>query len=155
MRRIAVDTNLLLLLVVGSASRSHIARHKRLRAYSIEDFDFLLEILRNTDEIVATPNAWTEVSNLAGFGLVDPIRSEVFAALANLINKLHERYRTSSSASEEPEFARLGLTDCAWLESSGSNTILLTDDLQLYLAACHRGMNAFNFTHLREQRGLL
>jgi hypothetical protein len=36
-----LDTNLLVLLVVGMTSRAYISRHKRLRAFLESDFDVL------------------------------------------------------------------------------------------------------------------
>jgi hypothetical protein len=42
---VVVDTNLLLLLVVGSASRNYVDKHKRLGDYSLDDFDLLVELI--------------------------------------------------------------------------------------------------------------
>jgi hypothetical protein len=61
MASIVIDTKLMLLLVVGSASRAMIARHKRV-AYGEADFDLLLRILSGFREIVLTPGILAETS---------------------------------------------------------------------------------------------
>ncbi len=53
------------------------------------------------------------------------------------------------------EFIRLGLTDCVILEVCNEDTVLLTDDLDLYRSALGNGRNADYFTHLRQEAGLL
>ena len=61
---VLVDAILLVLLIVGRAGRDRIAKHRRLREFSVGDVDRLLEMLRNVNEIVVTPNTLTESSNL-------------------------------------------------------------------------------------------
>ena len=63
-RSIILDTNLLLLLVVGSTDRRYISAHKNL-AFEEEDSDILVGILSQTPSIILTPNTLTETSNLA------------------------------------------------------------------------------------------
>jgi hypothetical protein len=43
--QVLLDANLLVLWVVGRASRDYIGRHKRLRAYDLADFDSLMRML--------------------------------------------------------------------------------------------------------------
>ena len=72
---VIVDSNLLLLLIVGSASMSYIDKHKRLSgAYSIEDFSTLGKIISEFSEIVSIPHVLTEVSNLADKSTIPPER---------------------------------------------------------------------------------
>ena len=59
-----LDSNLLILLVVGSESRDLIPRHRRLQHYPSEDYDILLDILQDADQLFVTPNTLTEASNL-------------------------------------------------------------------------------------------
>ena len=40
-----IDANLLVLLVVGSVGRNLIAKHRRLREYSEEDYEVLVDLL--------------------------------------------------------------------------------------------------------------
>ena len=59
MSRVAIDANLMLLLVVGEANRRWIARQKGLRVYDDEAFDLLIEGIGDVSRIVVTPNVPT------------------------------------------------------------------------------------------------
>ncbi|MGD0517565.1 MAG: hypothetical protein ABSA26_08525 [Thermoguttaceae bacterium] len=64
---IIVDTNVLLLFFVGKYEPLLIAKHKRTRQYSIEDFQILEKFLKLfQNRIITTPNILTEASNLLG-----------------------------------------------------------------------------------------
>jgi hypothetical protein len=148
---VAVDSNLLLLFVVGSASRDYIAKHKRLRAYTETDFDLLVEQLSSVPAVLLTPNTLTETSNLIGH-LGEPARSHVYEKLTALLSRPEsvERYVPSRRATSLPELPRLGLTDCALLNLCAEGIPLITTDLHLFLAAVGRGARAINFNHLRD-----
>ena len=154
MRRIAVDTNVLLLLLIGSVDPAYIARHKRLGTYRARDHSLLLEQLVGA-EIVVTPTALAEVSNLATYGVQDPLRTRVMDRLRQFIQATAEHYRPSRDLVGATEFGRLGLPDCSWLDALDTNTVLLTDDLGLYNAALARKLSAMNFAHIRRSRGLI
>ncbi len=150
---VAVDSNLLLLLVVGMTSRDYVEKHKRLKEFTIEDFDLLQEQLSVATEIVVTPNTLTETSNLIDH-IADPARAKIYETLRTLVQSpgAAERYISSAAAVEYPELPRLGLTDCVLLDACSTGTPLLTVDLRLYLAAIGRGDKALNFNHLRDAR---
>lgn len=147
---IIVDANLLLLWIVGLASPDYIRKHKRLQAYTDEDFLILVNILSRARKIILTPNTLTETSNLAGY-IAEPARTEIFYIFSALIKaaETEERFIESAAAAARPEFVRLGLTDSALLQLAGDSHTLLTADVDLYLAALHRGLNAENFNHHR------
>jgi len=148
---VILDSQLLVLLVVGVTSRKYIGKHKRLSAYTADDFDLLCDYLTHFQSIVATPNTLTETSNLLR-QIGDPIRSEILTMFRLLsCEQAEERYVTSISVMDTLEFVRLGLTDSALLMVATESHHLLTADFDLYLAATQRGLDAVNFNHLREQ----
>ena len=62
---IVVDTNLLLLLLVGLYDKSLIKDFKRTQKYDIDDFDRLrIVIYYCKNRIYTTPNILTEITNL-------------------------------------------------------------------------------------------
>ena len=150
MKRIAVDANLLLLLVVGSAAPEFVHKHKRLKAYLASDYDLLTSIVERPDRIVATPNALTEVSNLMRHGVQEPLQTKIVRAFQALVGQLDERYQPSRKIIRDPDFLQLRLADCAWLDCLDADTELITADLPLYLVAISRGHAARKFTHLRD-----
>ena len=144
-----IDSNLLVLLTVGSVGRDLIAKHRRLREYTAEDYEILVDLLGKVDQVFVMPNTLTETSNLlAQHG--DPERSRFFERLRAIIQKSEEVVVASVAASGNSSFGRLGLTDAALLEVITAETPLVTVDLDLYLAAVESGdARALNFTHLR------
>ena len=144
-----IDANLLVLLVVGNTDKALISKHRRLRGYSVEDYDTLINILSQAELIFITPNTLTEASNLlAQHG--DPERSLIFDTFRGLIHDNIEVVVRSRVASSRSEFNMLGLTDSVLLEVVSEETPLITVDMDLYLAALQEGWNAaLNFNHLR------
>ncbi len=142
-----IDSNLLVLLVVGSVDRGLISRHRRSRRFSPEDYDRLLALLEPLDRILVTPNTLTEASNLLSSSR-DP---RPMAYLRALIEKTEEIVVASRDAVQNRMFVRLGLTDAALLEVVSAETPLITVDFDLYGAALAKGEGvAFNFTHFQD-----
>jgi hypothetical protein len=148
---VAIDANLLLLLVVGMTDRELISKHKRLRVFAAEDYDLLQVQLSVATEIIVTPNTLTETSNLIDH-IADPARTQIYKKLQALVNSpiTKERYISSVVVSEKPELSRLGLTDCVLLDVCSTGTPLITVDLKLYLCVLKKGGKAVNFNHLRD-----
>ena len=144
-----LDTNLFVLLVVGSESRDLIPKHRRLEHYSSEDYDTLLELLEDADQLFVTPNTLTETSNLVSqHG--EPERSLLMRRLRFLIHGSQEVVVASTQASSNARFERFGLTDAVLLETVKADTPLLTVDLALYLVAIESGEErAINFNPYR------
>jgi hypothetical protein len=128
------------------ASPAYIARHKRLRAYSVRDFELLCTLVSAASRVIVTPNTVTEASNLAG-QISEPARTRVFAQLRALVTVAEERYITSRQAAENSTFLRLGITDAVVLETMEVDLTLLTADLDLYLEAARQGRTVVNFNH--------
>ena len=146
-----IDANLLVLLIVGSAGRDLIAKHRRLRVFSKDDYQCLLNMIDQVAQVFVTPNTLTETSNLiAQHG--EPERGRFFDKLRVLIEKTKEVMVASTDASQIHEFRRLGLTDTALLVVVTAETPLITVDLELYLAVSEKDPKAAkNFWHLRDQ----
>lgn len=149
-RKLLVDTNILLLYVIGSLGLDRIARHKRTGKFTAEDYGLFRKELRRFDGIVVTPNILTEVSNLLGH-TDGKDREKLLALLGTLILVFEERYVRSIEAIETAEFLRPGLADASILSLPMEELVVLTDDLHLYLALQSRGAEVLNFNHLRER----
>ena len=93
-----IDTNLLVLLVVGETDRALISKHRRTRAYRVEDYELLVRLINETDrQVFVTPNTLTEASNLlAQHG--EPERSRMFGVLQVLIETTEEKVVESKVA---------------------------------------------------------
>lgn len=87
--------------------------------------------------------------------IAEPARTDIAVAFRALLETIEgptlieERYVESRRAVQQPEFPRLWLTDSGILDEMTDAQVLLTVDLDLYLAALMRGHKAVNFNHLR------
>jgi hypothetical protein len=144
---IALDTNLIILLIVGLADETVVPKHKRTRAYTTQDFKLLSNIVAGYREIAVVPNALSEVSNLLSFE-ADELSRKILANFSRFISNTREFYITSLDASKRHEFRWLGLSDSAILELAKRETDILTSDVDLHIAALRAGYNSFNFTHM-------
>lgn len=147
---VAVDSNLLLLLIVGMTDRDLVLRHKRLKEFTLDDYDLLQEQLTVATEIIITPNTLTETSNLIDH-IAEPARSRIYSRFRDLIRlpEAKEIHVNAISATDRHELNRLGLTDCALLELCAKGIPVLTVDVKLFLAVIGCGHKAINFNHLR------
>ena len=149
LKGIFIDANLLVLLVVGMTDQALISKHRRLRRFMVEDYERLIELIRQAGQVFLTPNTLTEASNLLAQH-PNPERSRFFAVLRHIIGKSEETVVESKTASRNNAFVRLGLTDAALLEVVSEETPLVTVDLELFRAAFAKGqVAALNFTHLQ------
>jgi rRNA-processing protein FCF1 len=150
---VLVDTNILVLYIIGTLDPDLIRKHKRTSKFLPTDYRLLDGLLRRFRRIVTTPNVLTEVSNL-----VDQIGGETGPKLQALLGGLvetsfEEHYVQSVDASKEEEFQRLGLADSSILLLAREDLLVLTDDRHLYMALLNRGIEAINFDHVRLRYG--
>ncbi len=149
-----VDTNILLLYIVGQSDRGLIARFKRTSKYNAEDFLHLQEVMRPFAEaggVVTTPHVLAELSNLAS-QLAEPGRSQVFRVLAAIVPEMQERHLPALDFHQSPEFIQIGIADTAILQLADTNYLILTDDYRLAGKLEARGIAALNFNQFRLRR---
>lgn len=142
-----VDTNLLLLFVVGGYDRRRIESFKRTSVYTQNDFQRLGWLTKQFNKLWTTPNILTEVDNL-GRQLSEREWSGFVRSLTSFTLEMTEESIPSSCVMGTPIFSRLGLSDTATI-SIKHKFLLLSDDLRLCLAAQRIGYDAINFNHLR------
>ncbi len=147
---LVLDTNLLVLLVVGLVGEELIERHKRLNAFNVGDFRQLVGIVETASKLLFVPHVLAETSNLVR-SVEEPRRTNVTALLGRLIGTTEERPVASQAVVNDTTYLRLGLTDAVLLSLVDRTHTLLTVDFDLYLAASRAGGNARDFNH---ERGL-
>ena len=141
-----LDTNLLLLLVIGLTDPKYIEKHRRVRdIYDADKFLRLIAFIQQGKSLVTTPNILTETSNLL-FQIRDPIRTKIMERFAALIATCEERYVESKAATSAFAYVRLGLTDSAILSLSKENMTVLTVDFDLYNQCYDAGFKVENMT---------
>lgn len=147
---VVVDANLLTLLVVGSASRKYIVKHKRLRnQYSEYDFELLALLIAEFSEIVLIPHILAEVSSLAR-QIENPARAAIQSAFRTLIATTPELPIASVAGADRDEFIELGLTDSVILHLcnmsvNGIDPTLITSDSDLADRALSLGYSVVDY----------
>jgi hypothetical protein len=145
---IFIDTNLLLVLLVGALDPRQVEQFKRTRAYTRQDYALLAAFVGEFRQMMTTPNVLTEVSNLLG-QLAEPMRRRALVGLGSLAGKLDEKYLPSSNLVADHHFPLLGLADTSIIVSVNKAVTVVTDDLDLYLRLSSAGVDVVNFNHLR------
>jgi predicted nucleic acid-binding protein len=145
-----IDSNLLVLYMVGTVNRDRIQKFKRTQRYSESDYALLVDFLGRFRLLFTVAHVMAEVSNL--IDLSGQERSLARSILAKTINTMQEPHVSSLQAANEKPFEELGLVDSAiFLVAREQGCTVLTDDVALYLALEAEGLPVVNFTHLREQ----
>ena len=144
-----IDTNLLVLLTIGTLNTSYIEGHKRTGHYTVEDFNLLLAIIGKFQLLVVTPNILTEASNLlegSSYGGVDAL-----SILMKIAEKQDETYWNSLSVMQNysRSYIKFGLTDAVIHAVAMENYIVLTQDLRLCSYLEGLGLRVLNFTNFR------
>lgn len=148
--RLLVDTNLLLLLFVGTVSRSCIAAHRRARIHTIDDFVLLKLRIGDAAIFVATPNVLAETAYLIRQFDQDRL-APVLEAFRSFAKAATETYAPSADAVGSVDFDRLPLNDVSIPNAREPDVTLITDDLHLYRTSAMSGRKVLNFTHERER----
>lgn len=151
MRPLLLDTNLLLLYLVGGKDPLLIANSRRLNAYEESDYYLLISFIEQEsfDSFVSTPHILTEASNLLGQEK-ERIKSVGREAIREYIQHCKEIVCAADLLVDEPEFQRLGLTDVAIKMASRLPVFVLTVDALLYHHLSSEGLDAVNFNHVRQ-----
>jgi hypothetical protein len=125
-----VDTNLLVLYVVGAVSRSRIEQFKRTRQYTIADYDLLIQVLEQFKRLYTVPHVMAEVSNLTDLSGGERLKAR--RLLKEMLTTLEEPEMPSARAAEHGVYQDLGLADAAIASVARDQACaVLTDDLDL------------------------
>jgi hypothetical protein len=128
-KRLIIDTNLLLLLVIGAVEEGrHIRNSKRLNAFNITDYDNILKIMCDHDEVFVTPYIATEVSNLIDLdGHARMLAYQVAKYLFSIFKKVDIDIDKDC---ESDLFLKFGITDNSLIRLA-PNYFILTSDCRM------------------------
>ena len=143
-----VDTNLFVLLLVGSVNKNRIRDFKRTQDFTIEDFIMLSALVDWFGvSLVTTPHVLSQVSDLTDLsGREAIIVRKIFKST---IEAAREMYDTAKHLIQNPLFERFGLGDASVGAVCAREVVVLTADVQLQLALAGSGLDAINFNHVR------
>ncbi|MEQ9305729.1 MAG: hypothetical protein RJQ14_17580 [Marinoscillum sp.] len=137
-----IDTNALIVLVLGLIDPSLISKNKRTSIYSEGDFLKLVQVIEDLDKLITIPNVWTEVDNL--LNRIGYLKYEYVDQLKVLMSQTEERYLSSNIALSQAEFWSLGITDTLLLQVAKECDLLITSDSELSDFANANGINVYD-----------
>ncbi|MDQ2900840.1 MAG: hypothetical protein M3Y07_13735 [Acidobacteriota bacterium] len=147
-KSVLVDTNLLVLLLVGLFNTERIRNFKRTQDFTVEDFHTLEKLVNWFGApLIATPRIVSQVSDLTDVSGRE--RIAVRELFKSTIEILEEKYDTAKQLAQHPLFGRFGLGDASIAALCERNVVVLTADVNLQLALGGLGLHAINFNHVR------
>jgi rRNA-processing protein FCF1 len=152
-KSIALDSNLLLVLIAGSLGAQLFNSFKRVSGYRMEDYELLVRLLGSFTTLITTPHVLTEVSNLAN-SLRESYKYDWNAYFAALVGSeknigVREQWIPAAELAQRPDFLPFGLTDTALAELT-SQALVVTEDYRLSGSLKTRGISVLNFGDLRK-----
>lgn len=148
-RGLLIDTNILLLVIIGLCDRKLIGSFKRVIQYADKDYEVVTQLANNFNFLVTTPYILTETSNLA-FQLPNCYHDNLSAVMQKLLHKSVERYIPSVEIVEDRSFTKYGITDAGISVISQGNYLVLTDDFKLAGFLKKKTQDVINFNHIRQ-----
>lgn len=143
-----IDSNLLVLLIVGSVNPNRISTFKRTSKYHRTDFELLAKFAAEFQFLYSVPHVFAEVSNLTDLKGQD--RERARAVLSQFIQTSEEHLIPSATAAGSPYYQWLGLVDAAILQAASvTRCHVITDDSDLYSALSRGGIMVTYFGHLQ------
>lgn len=146
---VLLDTNLLVLSVVGSTDISRVGSIGGTEQFDAPAFELLKDLLGRFRYAVTTPHVLAETSNLVCRGAHSELANELRSRLRTVSVFLDERFVYARKLSKDALAWRFGLADTAIIEAAKKGCCVLSVDLDLCGELSRRGLSVINFNHLR------
>lgn len=151
-RGILIDSNLLVVYLLGKFDPTALVWCRATKSYSLRDTLDLEALVSKFDRLLTTAHVLTEVSNLTT-SLPENLRLNFWGFFGDVIRaRLVERALQVRDFSTDPIFHRFGVTDTAIAAIEPGSVLVLTADFPLFGQLSKRGVDVLNFNHLRTAR---
>lgn len=144
MTKFLLDTNVLILLILGRADLANFGKHKRLDIFDRDDLTNLETTLHDATGFVTLPYIMAEFSNLIN---ISKASISAVAMFERFISQAEELDCRSEDIIKNPHFRRLGLTDAAIIQLARGRMHVLTVDHALFGILSEIGINTTNLRH--------
>ena len=143
-----LDTNLLLVYLIGRYRVRLVGEFKRTQKYSQIDFTIIRKTVRYFVRVVVTPHILAEVSNFSR-QVQEQHQSGCARELARIVDEAKEEFVPATEICAVPDFASVGITDAGIEKSAAGRYLVVTDDFSLSNRLQRNAVDAVNFYHLR------
>jgi rRNA-processing protein FCF1 len=148
---ILIDTNALIILILGQIDTRLIDTHKRTSIYEEQDYYDLISVIVDIENLIVLPNVWTEVDNLLN-GFNGEHKYQYITEITKIIKSTSEQFLSSLSGVNSESFFNLGLTDSLLLNLAKECELLITSDSGLSDYALAYGIKVFDIVKNRNSR---
>lgn len=147
---ILLDTNLLLLFLIGAYDIRYIREFKRTCMYDSDDYEWIEIYTGYFSNIFVTPQILAEVWNFA-----EKIRTDLFSSFfetsVKKLTLLKENYVEKDIILSDYDLRYIGVTDISVIHTAKKTSCLvLTDDLRAYSFFLKNDIDVININHLRQ-----
>ena len=142
---VVVDTNLLLLMLVGRYDPKKLPAFRSTQKYSIRILEILEDLASLFRKIYATSNILTEVDNLSR-QVAKAEWNGIGTALQTFAQETTEVQFPSNQLLAHEAHRGIGVTDCSILELATKDILVVTDDLRLTAQLERRRLGVINLS---------
>jgi hypothetical protein len=151
-----LDTNVLVLLVIGAASEDFVSRHPLTKSdFQKRDYAKLIALISQFEQIEVTPHVLAETNSLIRKKVDGVMRDQIMASFNLFIRACVETSDRTIIATTSEFFGKSGLTDAFILQlvsSAQPQRGVITMDNELYSIAQTFNTNSVNFRHIQQRR---
>ncbi len=145
---VMLDTNLLVMYLIGLYDRNLVPQFKRTEKYTTDQFDFLEYYVSQFSKLIVTPHVLAETWNF-----VEKLPKNDFEAFLDKvlpsIQIFEEEYIDKSTIISANGFSYIGITDMAVIKAAkATSCLVITDDLRAYAQFFENGVDTININHL-------
>lgn len=144
-RTVVLDTNVLLLFLVGETDPKLIPRIRRLSRYTIDAYWALKQKLDGRSRFVVTPHVLAELSNLSFRDFTGDLRRRYLHVVRGVLSDFIEAAVSKDTILSHPLLEKVGVTDVSLAEVGAKpNTVVVTDDFRAAGLLQKRGCMVWN-----------
>jgi hypothetical protein len=138
-----IDTNIVLLYIIGSIDILKIRDFSRTAMFTEDDFYKVSKFIDYFDLKITTPHVLTEISNLIGN------KQNLHSFLKAYVEGSKEIFLKSSEVLKNKAFLNFGLADTAIIDTAKDSYLIFTDDRPLYGFLVNSQIDAVNLDQVR------
>ncbi|MCG9229893.1 PIN domain-containing protein [Vibrio diabolicus] len=145
---VMLDTNLLVMYLIGLYDRELVPNFKRTEKYSTDQFDFLHYYVGEFSKLIVTPHVLAETWNFIEKLPQSDFNAFLDKVLPN-IDLFEEEHINKSILIKAEGFNLIGITDMAVIKAAkATSCLVITDDLRAYKQFYDNGVDSINMNHL-------
>jgi len=148
---IVIDTEPLVLYVVGMINVNYIGQSRKTSIYNKLDFELLQAEIGDTSKLLVPPNVWTETDNHLN-NIVGQYNYVYYELLKNFVINSTEKYIKTNKIIKDSTFSLLGVTDTVLLRLAKKTGNLITADSGLSNYARSIGINVYDLKEVVNAR---